>query len=204
MGGQDACRASGTRKRYPDWRFRPGVNTFAKLNVKDGPQPANRKRGGQGGRKVKGDLASRKAKIGGERCAIIADLLVEGKTGVGLEDTVKRCEDGAGRGTVGRNDACSDRTVFGTKNEDGDGYREDGGGLCRHSLQCHFHLGRPRSRPTAALARTRQTGVVIILQLSHVPDSQRRTGRPFPDSAHGDVQTLAVCTSKPSIADSNS
>ena len=114
------------RKRYPDWRFKPGANSFTKLKVKDGPQLANRKRAGQGGRKVKGDLASKKVKSGDERCAIIADLLVEGKTGVDLEDAVRRWEDGEGRGTVGRNDACSDGTVLGTKNEDGDEYREGG------------------------------------------------------------------------------
>ncbi|KAF8843848.1 hypothetical protein BDN67DRAFT_963683 [Paxillus ammoniavirescens] len=85
------------RRRYPDWRFRPGANALAKLKVKDGPQTPNRRRTGQGGRKTKADSAGKKRKSGDERCAMIADLLVEGKTGVDLEDAVKRWEDCAGR-----------------------------------------------------------------------------------------------------------
>ena len=110
------------RKRYPDWRFRPGANAFAKLKVKDGPQAPNRKRASQTGRKVKGDLASKKAKSGDERCAIIADLLVEGKTGVDLEDAVRRWEDSSGKGTRGRNGACKDGMAI--QKEGGDEQRE--------------------------------------------------------------------------------
>ncbi|KAF8431081.1 hypothetical protein L210DRAFT_3651334 [Boletus edulis BED1] len=108
------------RKRYPDWRFRPGANALAKVKVKDGPQASNRKRTtGQAGRKVKGDPANKKAKSGDERCTVIADLLVEGKTGMDLEDAVRRWEDSTGRGV---NSACKD--VTGTGKEDGDEQRE--------------------------------------------------------------------------------
>ncbi|KIK95461.1 hypothetical protein PAXRUDRAFT_826992 [Paxillus rubicundulus Ve08.2h10] len=85
------------RRRYPDWRFRPGANALAKLKVKDGPQTPSRRRSGQGGRKPKANSAGKSRKSGDERCAMIADLLVEGKTGVDLEDAVKRWEDCAGR-----------------------------------------------------------------------------------------------------------
>ncbi|KAG8217024.1 hypothetical protein J3R82DRAFT_7340 [Butyriboletus roseoflavus] len=110
------------RKRYPDWRFRPGANALAKLKVKDGPQASNRKRATQPGRKVKGDPAGKKAKSGDERCAIIADLLVEGKTGIDLEDAVRRWEDSAGRRVGGQNDSCKDGAR--TRKEDGDEQRE--------------------------------------------------------------------------------
>lgn len=110
------------RKRYPDWRFRPGANALAKLKVKDGPQASNRKRPSQAGRKVKGDPAGKKAKSGDERCAIIADLLVEGKTGVDLEDAVRRWEDSAGRGVGEQNDSC--KVGARTRKEDGDEQRE--------------------------------------------------------------------------------
>ena len=102
------------RKRYPDWRFRPGANALAKLKVKDGPSP-NRRRHSQSGRKTqpRGESnANKKSKD--ERCAIIADLLVEGKTGVDLEDAVKKWEDknkgevvsadGENEGNTGRRD----------------------------------------------------------------------------------------------------
>ncbi|KIJ59979.1 hypothetical protein HYDPIDRAFT_117889 [Hydnomerulius pinastri MD-312] len=85
------------RRRYPDWRFRPGANALAKLKVKDGPEAPNRRRNSQGGRKARGDSAGKKKKSGDERCSMIADLLVEGKTGLDLQDAVKRWEDGAGR-----------------------------------------------------------------------------------------------------------
>ncbi|KAF8554125.1 hypothetical protein OG21DRAFT_1509270 [Imleria badia] len=110
------------RKRYPDWRFRPGANALAKVKVKDGPQASNRKRASQTGRKVKGDPANRKAKSGDERCAIIADFLVEGKTGVDLEDAVRRWEDSTGRRIAGRKGACKDGT--GTAKVNGDEKRE--------------------------------------------------------------------------------
>ncbi|KAL4064694.1 hypothetical protein V8B97DRAFT_1987110 [Scleroderma yunnanense] len=81
------------RKRYPDWRFRPGANALAKLKVKDGPSP-NRRRHSQSGRKTRprGESNANK-KSRDERCAVIADLLVEGKTGVDLEHAVKKWED---------------------------------------------------------------------------------------------------------------
>ena len=47
---------------------------------------------------------------------------MEGKTGVDLEDAVKRWEDSNGKGAGGRNDACKDAT--GTAKEDGDEQRE--------------------------------------------------------------------------------
>ena len=110
------------RKRYPDWRFRPGANALAKVKVKDGPQASNRKRTSQAGRKVKGDPTNKKVKSGDERCAIIADLLVEGKTGLDLEDAVRRWEDSTSRRVAGRNGPCRDGT--GTAKEDGDEQRE--------------------------------------------------------------------------------
>src|ERR1700734_3682166 len=47
------------RKRYPDWRFRPGANALAKLKVKDGPVTNKRRNSNSGGstRKSKGDTA---------------------------------------------------------------------------------------------------------------------------------------------------
>lgn len=53
---------------------------------------------------------------------MIADLLVEGKTGVDLEDAVRRWEDNAGRGISGRKGACKDEA--GTGKEDGNEQRE--------------------------------------------------------------------------------
>ncbi|KAF9225598.1 hypothetical protein BS17DRAFT_777345 [Gyrodon lividus] len=103
------------RRRYPDWRFRPGANALAKLKVKDGPQTSTRRRSGQGGRKAKGDSTGKKRKSGDERCAMIADLLVEGKTGVDLEDAVKRWEDSASK------------EVDGMMNNSNDGERKGGG-----------------------------------------------------------------------------
>ncbi|KAH7887211.1 hypothetical protein F5I97DRAFT_1119716 [Phlebopus sp. FC_14] len=100
------------RKRYPDWRFRPGANALAKLKIKDGPEAPNRKRNSHGTRKARGDPASKKKKSGDERCSIIADLLVEGKTGLDLEDAVKRWEDSAGKEVGSRNTS---------KREDGKG-----------------------------------------------------------------------------------
>ncbi|CCM04391.1 uncharacterized protein FIBRA_06567 [Fibroporia radiculosa] len=67
------------RKKYPDWRFRPSANALAK--VKDGPKRrANRKGRGEAEKEVR----SRE-----KRCARIAALLVEGKTGSDLEAAVK-------------------------------------------------------------------------------------------------------------------
>src|SRR3954453_23420081 len=71
------------RKRYPDWRFRPGANALAKLKIKDGGGGNHRKRPGQS-RKKKDDDAKRKGRMKEERCAKIADLRVEGKKGLDL------------------------------------------------------------------------------------------------------------------------
>lgn len=79
------------RRRYPDWRFRPGANALAKVKVKDGP-PTARRRTSHTGRKDRAESTARKKKDDA-RCAIIADLLVEGKTGVDLEDAVRKWED---------------------------------------------------------------------------------------------------------------
>ncbi|KAG1775512.1 hypothetical protein EV702DRAFT_1117009 [Suillus placidus] len=97
------------RKRYPDWRFRPGANALAKLKVKDGPGIANRRRSTQNTKKGRGNAESkRKNKSKDERCSMIADLLVEGKTGAELESALRNWENGisreveVGKGAVGR------------------------------------------------------------------------------------------------------
>lgn len=97
------------RKRYPDWRFRPGANALAKLKVKDGPGIANRRRSTQSTKKGRGNAESKKKnKSKDERCSMIADLLVEGKTGAELESALRNWENGisrvveVGKGAVGR------------------------------------------------------------------------------------------------------
>lgn len=94
------------RKRYPDWRFRPGANALAKLKVKDGPGIANRRRSTQSTKKGRGNADSKKKnKSKDERCSMIADLLVEGKTGAELESALRNWENGISReveGAVGR------------------------------------------------------------------------------------------------------
>lgn len=97
------------RKRYPDWRFRPGANALAKLKVKDGPGIANRRRNTQNTKKGRGNAESKKKnKSKDERCSMIADLLVEGKTGAELESALRNWENGisrdveVGKGAVGR------------------------------------------------------------------------------------------------------
>lgn len=77
------------RKRYPDWRFRPGANAMAKLKVKDGPGTSKRK--GSHSRKGRDD-AEFNEKSKEKRCAKIANLLVEGKKGLDLEAAVKEWE----------------------------------------------------------------------------------------------------------------
>ncbi|KAI0338069.1 hypothetical protein BDW22DRAFT_1423288 [Trametopsis cervina] len=67
------------RKKYPDWRFRPGANALAK--VKDGPRRRNNKKG-------KGE-AEKKVRNKEKRCDKIADLLVAGKKGVDLEAAIQ-------------------------------------------------------------------------------------------------------------------
>ncbi|KAI0330758.1 hypothetical protein GY45DRAFT_1409904 [Cubamyces sp. BRFM 1775] len=77
------------RKKYPDWRFRPAANALAK--VKDGP----RRRGNRRGRgQSETEERSRE-----KRCAKIADLLVEGKTGTDLAAAIQQydCEVDRGR-----------------------------------------------------------------------------------------------------------
>ena len=89
------------RKRYPDWRFRPGANALAKLKVKDGPGTSKRRNSNSGGstRKSKGDTADVKEKSDEKRCAKIADFLVEGKKGLDLEAALKEWEGSMGKGT---------------------------------------------------------------------------------------------------------
>jgi hypothetical protein len=77
------------RKRYPDWRFRPGANAMAKLKVKDGP--GTNKRRHHHPRKAK-EEGEDHDKSKDKRCAKIADLLVEGKKGLDLEVAVKEWE----------------------------------------------------------------------------------------------------------------
>lgn len=77
------------RKKYPDWRFRPGANALAK--VKDGPKRrANRKGRGE---------AEKEERSREKRCAKIADLLVAGKKGTELEVAIEAydCETGGAR-----------------------------------------------------------------------------------------------------------
>ena len=78
------------RKKYPDWRFRPGANALAKLKVKDNPG-THKRRNSQNSRKSKGDTEP-KEKSDELRCAKIADFLVEGKTGMDLEAALKEWE----------------------------------------------------------------------------------------------------------------
>ena len=75
------------RKRYPDWRFRPGANATAKLKVKDGTVKKRQTHG----RKAKEEVEERE-KNKERRCAKIADLLVKGKKGPALEAAVKEWE----------------------------------------------------------------------------------------------------------------
>jgi hypothetical protein len=82
------------RKRYPDWRFRPGANALAKLKVKDGPVTNKRRNSNSGSstRKSKGEVTEVREKSDEKRCAKIADFLVEGKKGVDLEAALKEWE----------------------------------------------------------------------------------------------------------------
>ncbi|KAH7905542.1 hypothetical protein BJ138DRAFT_1017577 [Hygrophoropsis aurantiaca] len=79
------------RRRYPDWRFRPGANALvkAKMKVKDGPGTGKNKDkgGGRSGSNIKGERGK-----DNERCALIAGLLVEGKKGRALQDAVEKWE----------------------------------------------------------------------------------------------------------------
>lgn len=91
------------RKRYPDWRFRPGANALAKLKIKDGGGTSNKRKPSQT-KKTKDDAAGGKGKIKKEeRCAKIANLLVEGKKGSDLADAVKAWEGDESRKAEKRN-----------------------------------------------------------------------------------------------------
>ncbi|OJA10993.1 hypothetical protein AZE42_09146 [Rhizopogon vesiculosus] len=124
------------RKRYPDWRFRPGANALAKLKVKDGPGIANRRRSNQSTKKSRGDAESKKKnKSKDERCSMIADLLVEGKTGAELECALRNWENGIGR-EVG--------AVKGAVNREGEDGFEGGdeggwGGALPSTIACDHH-----------------------------------------------------------------
>ena len=89
------------RKRYPDWRFRPGANALAKLKVKDGPGTNKRRNSNSGTstRKQKGEMTEVKEKSDEKRCAKIADFLVEGKKGLDLEAALKEWEGNVQRET---------------------------------------------------------------------------------------------------------
>jgi len=87
------------RKRYPDWRFRPGANAMAKLKIKDGGTGTSKRRSIQSRKDPATAVAAAgpdkgkgKGKSKEKRCAKIADLLVEGKKGLDLEVAVKEWE----------------------------------------------------------------------------------------------------------------
>jgi hypothetical protein len=92
------------RKRYPDWRFRPGANALAKLKTKDGGGGGGGGGGGNGfdhggnhrkkssQRKPKDENAQEKGRIKEERCVKIAHLLTEGKKGPDLAAAVREWE----------------------------------------------------------------------------------------------------------------
>lgn len=67
------------RKKYPDWRFKPGANGPGK--VKDGPRRRNSRKG-------RGE-AEKKVRNREKRCDKIADLLVAGKKGEDLEAAIR-------------------------------------------------------------------------------------------------------------------
>ncbi|KAI0090111.1 hypothetical protein BDY19DRAFT_938531 [Irpex rosettiformis] len=67
------------RKKYPDWRFRPGANGLGK--VKDGPRRKNNRKG-------RGET-EKKVRNREKRCDKIADLLVAGKKGEDLEAAIR-------------------------------------------------------------------------------------------------------------------
>ncbi|KZT07111.1 uncharacterized protein LAESUDRAFT_652015 [Laetiporus sulphureus 93-53] len=74
------------RKKYPDWRFRPGANALAK--VKDGPKRRSNRKG-------RGE-AEKEERNRDQRCAKIADLLVAGKTGSDLEAAIQAYDSAVG------------------------------------------------------------------------------------------------------------
>lgn len=84
---EKAVRAQAEhRRKYPDWRFKPGANALAK--VKDGPRKRNNRKG-------RGE-AEEEERSREKRCAKIADLLAEGKTGADLEAAIREYDLGAG------------------------------------------------------------------------------------------------------------
>ncbi|KAF7967800.1 hypothetical protein HWV62_32989 [Athelia sp. TMB] len=102
------------RRRYPDWRFRPGANALAKAKVKDGgggkakstrgtkKKPKRERDKDKDKEKAKDPAAAVKpepghrapAKSDARRCAKIADFLVAGKSGVDLERALQAWEAG--------------------------------------------------------------------------------------------------------------
>lgn len=80
------------RKKYPDWRFRPGANALAK--VKDGPRKRTNRKG-------RGE-AEKEERSREKRCAKIADLLVAGKTGADLQVAIEEydCENGGAKPNI--------------------------------------------------------------------------------------------------------
>ncbi|OBZ67875.1 hypothetical protein A0H81_12069 [Grifola frondosa] len=79
LGAKAIVAQAEHRKKYPDWRFRPGSNALAK--VKDGPKRRSNKKG-------RGE-AEKEERSREKRCAKIADLLVAGKKGVDLAAAIE-------------------------------------------------------------------------------------------------------------------
>ncbi|KAI0261884.1 hypothetical protein BC834DRAFT_972451 [Gloeopeniophorella convolvens] len=88
------------RARYPDWRFRPGMNVDAivkrKLKDKNKDQPSTRRRRGAGAHdKVTSSAGDRckarstRGHMQEQRCAQIAELLSQGIKGVALTSAVQ-------------------------------------------------------------------------------------------------------------------
>ncbi|KAH9923464.1 uncharacterized protein BXZ73DRAFT_103897 [Epithele typhae] len=90
------------RRKYPDWRFKPAANALALAKRAraggQGPRGASRK-AAKGGADAE-EAAERKSGTE-ERCARIADLIVQGKTGEALTRAVEEY-DFEVRGTRGR------------------------------------------------------------------------------------------------------
>ncbi|KAF8656418.1 hypothetical protein AX16_002562 [Volvariella volvacea WC 439] len=113
------------RKRYPDWRFRPGSNAIAKLKIKDEGCGSSRKRSSRRAKAVEGaavghseggpkERGKAKAKVKDKmieedrRCAKIADLLKSGKKGSELEAAIREWE---GKEQLRASDATSDMAL---------------------------------------------------------------------------------------------
>lgn len=81
-----AAALSEHRKKYPDWRFRPGNSP---LKVKDGTKKRTSKRG-------RVEVVEPEEKNRQKRCAKIASFLEEGITGEMLENAVREYDREAG------------------------------------------------------------------------------------------------------------